>query len=130
MARSAPQSVIRRCRKLRRVVGTRRQEARWRRQRAERGWSDRDAWNLDDYLGSVISGAILHLRDRSHGYPGDSCEAEWHDVLTRIGEPLAVDQWREVHDTGAERRERQEREYAAKQTALRLLADHWGHLWD
>ncbi|MDQ2875077.1 MAG: hypothetical protein M3Y33_09910 [Actinomycetota bacterium] len=119
-----------RYRALRRGAGNRRQEARWRRQRAERGWSSRDAWGLDDYLGSVISSSVTYLRDHGHGYPGGSSEDEWRDELTRIAEPLAVDQWRDVRDSGAERRAREEREYRAKQDALRLLADCWGDLWD
>lgn len=39
----------------------------WRHQRAERGWSDRDAWNADGHILPVLSGLLTRLGDeKSH----------------------------------------------------------------
>lgn len=106
---------------------------RWKWQRMCRGWSDRDTWSLDSYLAQIISGSVTHLRDHGHSYPGEeqgADEQQWHDILTRIAEPLSMDWDRIVDGEPAEaRRERQERELAAQQDALRLMAEWFHHLW-
>lgn len=107
---------------------------RWNWQRMRRGWSDRDTWNLDSYLARVISGSVTHLRDHGHGYPGEESGADerhWHHILTRIADPLSAD-WDRIIDgeTPAQRRDRQERELAEQQEALRLMAQWFHHLWD
>ncbi len=99
-----------------------------------RGWSDRDTWNLDSYLAVVISGSVAYLRNHGHGYPGEengADEQQWHDILTRIAEPLSVD-WDRIIDgeTPAQCRERQERELAEQRQALRLMAQWFHSLWD
>lgn len=58
------------------------------RERKMRGWSIFDAWSAEDHLLRLIGEMALHLRDHGHGYPASLTEEEWHDILTRIGEPL------------------------------------------
>ncbi|MBO0816741.1 MAG: hypothetical protein J2P30_16575 [Actinobacteria bacterium] len=106
----------------------------WNWQRMRRGWSDGDTWSLDAYLAGIISGSVAYLRDHGATYPGEengADEQQWRDILTRIAGPLAVDWDRIVDGENPEQcRERQERELAAQQEALRLLARWFHHLWD
>ena len=41
----------------------------WFIQRGVRGYSDRDAWNLDLYIFKILSGGLIRLADTTHGYP-------------------------------------------------------------
>lgn len=51
-------------------------------QRATRGWADRDTWNLDNYLLEILPEMIDHLREHTHGYPGDFPTPEsWDNYL-------------------------------------------------
>ncbi len=43
----------------------------WFVQRGRRGWSDRDVWNFDHYLASVIVGGLKQLEEHRHGYPSE-----------------------------------------------------------
>lgn len=56
----------------------------WKRQRVERGWSDRDAWSLDSHLCRVITGGVRSIRDNSHGYPSDLTPEAWTETLNKI----------------------------------------------
>lgn len=107
---------------------------RWNWQRMRRGWSDRDTWSLDSYLAQVISGSVAHLRDHGHGYPGEeqgADEGQWRDILTRIAEPLSREWDRTINgETPEQHRERQERELAEQQEALRLMVTWFHSLWD
>lgn len=101
---------------------------RHRRQRASRGFSTYDAWNLDGYLAQVIADGMAHLMKHSHGYPGSfSCEEEWKSALARIEVPLRV--WAEckfdMMDLDEERRW-EERCHEA----LSLLNEVFFGLWD
>ena len=53
-------------------------------QRARRGWSDEDAWNINSYLADLI-GSIIS-RQRLHGIttPNWCTEEEWNDILDDI----------------------------------------------
>lgn len=41
-------------------------------QRATKGYADRDTWDLDTYLLELIPNMVDHLRQNTHGYPGNS----------------------------------------------------------
>lgn len=97
--------------------------ARHRDQRAERGWSDYDWWCGDTYLAHVIGSMALKYRDGS-GYPGNMTEEEWHDILTRIAEPLLAYARRKF--IGPD----EDRLYLEAKKALLLFAEHFGHFWD
>jgi len=42
----------------------------WDRQRARRGWSDSDCWNIDGYITRVLAGMLAHLAEHNQAYPG------------------------------------------------------------
>lgn len=105
--------------------------AKWRIQRAQRGWSDPDVWNMHWHLASVIGGMTEHLRDQGHCHPGDMTPDEWSDYLTRIAEPLLVDLDRDIPgEPTADMLARDERERAAQVEAMRLVVERFHYLWD
>jgi len=38
----------------------------WRKQRADRGWSDRDTWAAGDYIARMTADILQHLNDNTH----------------------------------------------------------------
>lgn len=107
------------------------QRGRWRIQRARRGWSDIDAWNLNRHLAAVIAGSAAHLRANGHGHPQELTPQEWDDILARIVAALSVDLDRDVDgEEDAAMLTRREREAAAQTEAVHLVATWWHHLWD
>lgn len=38
----------------------------WRKQRADRGWSDRDAWGAGDHIAKITAEMLTHLRDHTY----------------------------------------------------------------
>ena len=62
----------------------------WMFQRAERGYCDRDIWNLDYTLGSYIAATVIRLAETTHGYPGTITEKEWDEILRDIAEKFYV----------------------------------------
>jgi hypothetical protein len=96
--------------------------ARWRWQRAERDWADRDTWSLDSYLAQLIGSSVAFLRTHTHGYPSDITPELWDDILSRISQPLlAYHKHWDNYD---------EKYISEAQQALHLLAEHLPSLWD
>jgi hypothetical protein len=100
-------------------------EIRWGIQRARRGYSDRDVWNLDCYLDGVLAGGLRKLAN-STGYPSYYESGEkWTADLIRAAERIeayADRRWETLtddDDIGIGHRD-----------ALRWCVEHWGHLWD
>lgn len=54
------------------------------RQRVNRGFSNFDAWNGDEYLAFVIGGMAKWHRKNGHGYPSLLTEKKWHKILRKI----------------------------------------------
>lgn len=40
--------------------------AKWRKQRADRGWSDRDAWGAGEHIAKMTAGMLQHLNDHTY----------------------------------------------------------------
>lgn len=59
-------------------------------QRAARGYSDEDAWDLDLYLASWLPDALEQLRDYGKGYPGHLTPEEWEDILSRMADGFRI----------------------------------------
>jgi hypothetical protein len=99
---------------------------RWRWQRSQRGWADRDVWSLDDYLAGLIGEAVEQLRRYGHGFPNGMTSEEWDATLGRISRPLLAYRqhwnWREGDPPGEWLR-RQEVFMASAESALHQLAD-------
>lgn len=53
-------------------------------QRAGRGYSDRDTWDLRAYLVEVIAGSVERFAELTNGYPAELTPEEWDDILNRI----------------------------------------------
>lgn len=57
----------------------------WGWQRATKGYSDYDTWNLDIYYSNMMISSLSQFRAETKGYPGymDSIE-EWYAILDKI----------------------------------------------
>ena len=57
----------------------------WAWQRATRGYSDHDTWNLDTYLVNLLITSLSQFRTETMGYPGYmESEEEWYAILDKI----------------------------------------------
>jgi hypothetical protein len=56
----------------------------WMFQRAKYGYCDKDLWSLDYTLGNYIASSVNELANRTHGYPFNTTENEWDDILRTI----------------------------------------------
>lgn len=114
-------------------------EAKWFIQRGRRGWSDRDVWSLDHYLSFILSTALLHFADITHGHPcrsynpdllpdpckGCECELKWDKELRENAKKFHL-----LYEDNWETAEELKRLDAARKEALEWLAEWYGHLWD
>ena len=55
----------------------------WKKQRIERGYSDRDVWSFDSFLAQVISGGVRQIGGYA-GYEGE--EGEWRKTFNFIAD--------------------------------------------
>jgi hypothetical protein len=57
----------------------------WGWQRATRGYSDYDTWDLDVYYSNMMIASLSQFRAETRGYPGymDNIE-EWYEILDKI----------------------------------------------
>ena len=57
----------------------------WGWQRATKGYSDYDTWNLDVYYSRIMIASLSQFRAETMGYPGymDSID-EWYEILDKI----------------------------------------------
>lgn len=94
------------------------------RQRIKRGWSIFDAWSADGHLLRQIGELALYYRNHKVGYPGCLEEAEWDDILTRIGEPL-VDYADRQFDVPMD-----DPMFDRAREALELFASWHAHFWN
>ena len=56
----------------------------WAWQRAVRGYSDPDTWELGDHFLSTLINALSQFKDETNGYPCDMSFEEWQNILTKI----------------------------------------------
>lgn len=98
---------------------------RW--QRAHRGFSVYDTWNLDRYLAQVIADSMAYLRGNCHGYPVSLPNEEaWQAILSRIEDPLRI--WAEQsHDMDSDEMERW---LDRCDESLGLLRQYFFDMWD
>jgi hypothetical protein len=130
----------------------------WGWQRATRGYSDYDTWNLDVYYSNMMIASLGQFRAETKGYPGymNSIE-EWYAILDKIifllkqaneDEPLEEKNelagWYKEHLSASRKDEeikakadqyyrREEELYEIRKQkrkeAFELLAEYFGHLW-
>jgi hypothetical protein len=98
-------------------------------QRGRRGWADRDVWNLDHYLSTVIRDSVNHLNETKHGWPGDPMTyEEWGQILTEISEGMQAHL--DVVDILKTEPDEHPALDAKRDLAFQHLTKYWGHLWD
>jgi hypothetical protein len=122
-------------------------------QRGERGWGERDTWDLGTYLARVTGGALAELAETTHSWPGGKYASfdEWQGALRARSEVLLV--WGEARGGAAESerwwalveseadedeiaaaweasRVAEEEAYAAARAAMKWGAKHLDTLWD
>ena len=76
----------------------------WRYQRAMRGYSDCDVWNMDSYLYKILPNMLNQLADTTSGYPGRYSKeyGEYYPALEKLltdkdkveGEELGYTYWK------------------------------------
>lgn len=94
-------------------------------QRARRGYSDEDCWNLHYTLARMTVVGVQKLREWAHGYPGElSGWEEWDAILARIEEGFQA--WL---DTDGWPHPKSDAE-AQFNDAMALYAKWFGALWD
>src|ERR1700678_910209 len=97
----------------------------WRRQRAKRGWADRDTWSLDSYIAKVISEMLVYLADHTHSYPGGGSEwptpEDWDTHLRDLARRMTAWSGDDWCDDDA---------YATTKAAMAEFAENFGHYWD
>ncbi|WP_183068972.1 hypothetical protein [Streptomyces sp. gCLA4] len=98
------------------------------RQRARRGYSERDLWSFDAYICGVIGNGVRDLRAIKHGYPAHMTPEEWDAVLGRISDPLL--DYAEHHLDLSEGYEVMTARHDAAREALHPFAENLGSMWD
>jgi hypothetical protein len=53
-------------------------------QRGKQGYCYRDVWSIDYYLMEIIPPMIKQLKKTTHGFPADSTEEKWNEILDNI----------------------------------------------
>lgn len=127
-------------------------EAKFFAQRGVRGYSDRDTWNLDGYLVSVIAGGCRELAKNAHGCPGtlghtgktdengmpemdvDKGVEEWQQILEDIAlgfEAFRKLQWDDEFDDIPHPDSQRAKDYQKQyEKATKLFKRYFGNLWD
>lgn len=101
---------------------------RWNRQRINRGFSDLDWWNLNDFVAEVVAEGCKKLRENGNGYPIDLDVETWHDILKKIEKGFRA--YLALNDLGYDSKEEAE-ELEKKFKEGGDLFIHWfGGLWD
>lgn len=52
--------------------------------RGKRGYAHSDCWNLDTYIAEVLAGGIKDIKETTIGYPFESSEEEWSQILEEL----------------------------------------------
>lgn len=88
------------------------------RQKASRGWSDRELWNLDTHLCQHLGGMLVAHAEGAVNYPDEMTYDEWRRQVRRAGDALLA------YDPEDARR------VAEARTALRWVTHNLVDLWD
>jgi len=104
-------------------------EAKSMKQRAKRGYSDVDMWNLDEYIAKIVKECCFILAEECHGHPNHLTEKKWKQILLDIsfGFGSYLEMRSGVYDTKEVEFNRLKKEY---KKGLKIFADNHQYLWD
>lgn len=116
---------------------------RWRKQRTERGFSDRDMWNADMYLAGVFAGILQWYVDNGHGvsmeyaYDLDLYNPDVDIMCERRNADYSkyINIFKEYSTNGDAFDEKWQKEFGGvldmdMQEALQWFSKHFTSLWD
>lgn len=116
---------------------------RYRHQRAERGWSDRDTWGGGEYLASVAAGILNYLEleqnpiDWEFYFKENYTGTNGYHTLTEVAEDIELYMWWEEYGYADEYDDLDiddhiainQQLYSQLQNAMHFVAENIGHLW-
>jgi hypothetical protein len=104
----------------------------YRRQRARRGYSDRDLWDIGEYLSTIVPPMMRHLKDNGSGYPVKiGSRKKWEEILEDIAKgfeaqlKLKVNYSKRYNENGKELEEL----LKTKDKGLKLFIKYLGAFW-
>ena len=92
-------------------------------ERAEKGWSRYDAWDFDNYLATVIGGALDFLAGAHISHPWDYTPEEWSEKLTCISK--CFKQYTEDYECPSYEKWARAVRLGADSNTLQDLSDEW-----
>ena len=97
----------------------------WKKQRIERGYSDRDVWSFDSFLAQVIAGGVRQIGEFPE-YKGE--QDKWYKTLNFIADQF---EWyaKEQFSFSDEFRDKINDTDGDFHRAWVLLEEHFGGLW-
>jgi len=118
-------------------------------QRGKRGYSDRDAWDFDDYLSSIIIKGVRDLKENVYGCPGDLYDKDrkndeyhkWKEILEEIASGFEAAQ--RIKDMSYMKRVKKDKYYTTEvdekkaeamtkkyERGMKLFSKYFLNLWD
>ena len=97
-------------------------------QRARRGYSDRDLWDLSSYLANILVPGLTALRDNNTGFPAGLTQKQWKkelDIMIRGFEAhraICMGEYEGVNTI--------KRYLSIQNKGLEKFTKHYNSLWD
>lgn len=76
--------------RLRYWLEEKRDQHRYRRQRAKRGYSDYDQWAMQDWFIRTARPMLQTLSERTYHYPEEVTEEQWREILVEMAQLLEI----------------------------------------
>lgn len=97
-------------------------------QRGRRGYSDRDLWDINEYLATIIPPMMRYLKENGTGCPAEliknNSREKWEEILEDIAR--GFDEYSNVDKYGLHS------EFSKKimDEGMKLFIEYFGHYWD
>lgn len=115
-------------------------EVKWFIQRGRRGWADSDVYDIGNYLSDIIPDMVKHQITYGCGYPVGMTNEEWDKVRAEIASGFMAwrlaqeGTWFDEDATSEKNQKNCVKAWKGAQKSLekscKLLAKHFGNLWD
>ena len=102
----------------------------WAEQRKERGFDDRELWDLDHTFASFILPRLKAFKTYTSGYPSVLTEKEWNHILKDMIYSFELVVAREEFPPIEYTEEQKKLWRKRKQRGLNLFGKYFSHLWD